>query len=427
MSLDPNNPLEFVEWRSRYSSFWDDGSYLSDEAWSEFPPRRLFGQYTSSVMRSLLEEADNASLIGRRVRSISEVAGCNKFVVHYDCGVSELFDKVILCVGHLPASPLFGADRTRYYPSPYIDNCIPERALVGIIGSRLTAIDAVLALKETGHAGNVVMASRSGKLPKVIDPQRPPYDSGAFLKCLLADPGISVESLIELHRMEIERVAGGSDALRKQALDPITDAVSLRATLDGLGKGNDWQSVLLASYSVVDKLWRTLNDSDKAVFLQQYYGLWMTYLAAFPATSARRLLDEMEQGRLSLSGELVKIEPTDHGFDLIKKDGSKQFVEYLIDGRGVGYGYDELNRDPLFGALLQQGLVDIHPHGGLKVNRTTYEAIGSGGRVTQNFHVIGDLTKGEFLATTDVGRCVAHSVLLADAIVQQRSSGLSSR
>ncbi|MCG1042380.1 FAD/NAD(P)-binding protein [Mycetohabitans sp. B8] len=218
MSVDPDNPLEFVQWRSHYQAFWDDGSYTGDDAWSEFPPRRLFGQYASSVMHRLLNGASNASLVKRRVCSVSEVAGCNKLVVQYDSGESELFDKVILCVGHLPVSPLFSADHARYRPSPYVSLDVPPHASVGIIGSTLTAIDAVLALKESGHVGNVTMMSRSGKLPKVIDLRPPSYDSQAFLKCLQADPRTSSKSLIEMHRMEIERVAGGPAALRKQAL-----------------------------------------------------------------------------------------------------------------------------------------------------------------------------------------------------------------
>lgn len=421
MGLDPNNPLEFVQWRSRYQSLWDDATYPTDEVWSDFPPRRLFGQYVSSVMGQLLNGAENASLIKKRVSSISEVAGCNRFVVQYDSGESELFDKVVVCIGHLPLSPLFGSEYTRYYPSPYIDNGIPDRACVGVVGSRLTAIDAVLGLKEMGHVGDVVMISRSGKLPKVIDLQRPAYEPQAFLKCLLSEPVASLETLIELHRREIERVASSSNEVLKKSLSPIMDAADLRATLDGLGKGNDWQNVLLASYGIVDRLWYVLSDSDKEVFLQKYYGLWMTYLAAFPPLSARRLLAEMDQGRLSLSGGLARIEPLSYGFDLFKDDGSKMFVDYLIDGRGVGYNYDDLRLDPLVGSLLQQGLVDVHPHGGLKVDRTTYEAIGKNGTPIQNFHIFGDLTKGEFLATTDVGRCVAHSSLLADAVIRKAS------
>lgn len=35
--------------------------------------------------------------------------------------------------------------------------------------------------------------------------------------------------------------------------------------------------------------------------------------------------------------------------------------------------------------------------------------------------VLGNLTKGEFLATTDVGRCVAHSVRLAGTIAWPRA------
>ena len=53
------------------------------------------------------------------------------------------------------------------YPTSTMVRNIPITASVCILGTGLSAIDAVLSLVEAGHQGKIIMASRNGRLPSV--------------------------------------------------------------------------------------------------------------------------------------------------------------------------------------------------------------------------------------------------------------------
>ncbi|KKC44638.1 MULTISPECIES: FAD/NAD(P)-binding protein [Acinetobacter] len=408
MSLDPSNPLEFCEWRSSHESFWNDGSY-NQNAWSEFPPRRLFGEYVSSLMQKLLLDRPSSHLIKKKVVSIHEIKGPNKFFVEYDDGVTELFDKVILCLGHSPLKPLFDEHYDKYKHSPYELKSIPSYSKVGIIGTRLTAIDAVLALREQGHKGEIFLASRSGMLPKVFHEKKKEYDSKKFISHLLSLKSPTLSEIIDLHKAEIMQLMSIDEDSLKALLFSVDSKESFNKELDLLGINSEWQSVLLASYCVVDQLWQKLTEDDKNTFLNKYYGIWMTYLAAYPEQSAKIINNMMNSNnQLHLIGGVQDFNIDNDKCFISLENGKNIDVDYLIDGRGVGYTLEDFCYSPLLKSLIDNRLVEPHPNGGLKVDINSYEANTHEG-IIKNLHIIGDLTKGVFLSTTDVGRCVDHS------------------
>lgn len=417
MSINPNNLREFVEWRARNQFFWQDGSFDEAQAWSEFPPRRLFGTYVEQQFQNTLNNAPHAEFVKTSVVCVTPIASGGKFIVEFENRTKELFDNVVICIGHAPKAPFFPSAPSNFYHTPYQKLQIPINATVGIIGSRLTAIDAALALQEKGHTGKIFMISRSGKLPKVIAKHHG-YDYGQFTDYLLKETNHTLDSLITIHKREIERVSGNTIDWAAITQIQATKSKDLENEIINCANGNHlWQSVLLASYNVIDKLWSNLNPSEKARFMSDFYGTWMTYLAAFPAFSARKILAMMKSAQLRILSELKGVETTEQGFSIYHGDNSCLNVDYLIDGRGVGYGEADLKKLPLLKNMFANGAIKPHAFGGLAINPSTFQAISNSGREVNGLYIVGDLTKGEFLATTDVVRNVAHCVAATSAIL----------
>ncbi|ANJ57706.1 hypothetical protein PMA3_22100 [Pseudomonas silesiensis] len=419
MSINPNNPLEFVEWRAKNQSLWWEASINYEQAWSDFPPRKLFGMYVGHQLQNALDNAMHAELINASVTCVTPIRSGGKFIVEFDNGTNELFDKVIICIGHAPKAPLLSNTSKKLFHSPYQDMDIPGDATVGIIGTRLTAIDAVLALQENGHTGKIIMASRAGKLPKIIA-EHSGYDSSAFLTALLDEQTQTLESILALHKKELDIVTNHRIDWNGFGQTDATQAEELDQELKSCSQCNHlWQSVLLASYTIVDKLWTKLSTEDKATFMTKYHGPWMTYLAAFPAFSAARILQLMECQQLQIFSNLRGIEATDLSFDIYHGQNNCLSVDYLIDGRGVGYEEADLKQLPLLKNMLANGSITTHSLGGISINTLTYQALSSRRSEVTGLFIVGDLTKGEFLATTDVVRNVMHSVAAASAILSR--------
>lgn len=419
MSLNPENPLEFVEWRAKNQSLWQAASLEENQAWSEFPQRRLFGIYVEHQLQNALNNAPYAELINTAVTCVTPIKSVKKFTVEFENGTEEIFDKVIVCIGHAPKSPLLSSTSKKLLRSPYQGLKIPADATVGIIGSRLTAIDAVLALQEKGHTGKIFMVSRAGKLPKVIA-EHSGYDAEAFIAALLDEKTQTLESILAIHKKELDKVTNHLIDWNALLHAGPTKAEELEQELHNCSEGNHlWQSVLLASYTVVDKLWSKLSDDDKATFMTRYYGPWMTYLAAFPAFSATRILQLMKAEQLHIFSDLQGIEATESSFEIYHGQSECLCVEYLIDGRGAGYDEADLKELPVLRNMLVNGTISTHPLGGVSINPLTYQALSRRGDEVPGLFFVGDMTKGEFLATTDVVRSVMHGVAATSAILSR--------
>lgn len=419
MSINPNNPLEFVEWRAKNQSLWKDALANEEHAWSEFPPRRLFGIYVNHQLQNALDNAPFAELINTSVLSITPIKSVEKFTVEFANGTKEIFDQVIICIGHAPKAPLLSSTSKKFLRTPYQDMNIPTEATVGIIGSRLTAIDAALALQEKGHTGKIAMVSRAGKLPKVIA-EHSGYDPSHFIETLLDEKNQTLDSILTLHKKELDKVTNHLIDWSALAKSGATHREDLEQEISSCSQGNHlWQSVLLASYSIVDKLWTRLSDQEKTTFMSKYYGPWMTYLAAFPALSATRILQFMKHRQLEIYSDLQGIETTESSFDIYHGKNQCLNVEYLIDGRGVGYEVNDLKELPLLKNMLANGSITPHPLGGVAISARTHQAISNRHSEVPGLYIVGDLTKGEFLATTDVVRNVVHSVAVTSAILSR--------
>src|SRR5262249_44183330 len=137
------------------------------------------------------------------------------------------------------------------------------------------------------------------------------------------------------------------------------------------------------------------------------------------AITARRLLDTMDSGQLTVRAGLTAIEPAGTRYRMSFADGHRLDADAVINATGPGYGPDSLAANPLTAQLVRTGAAVPHRHGGIAVDLDTLAVTDTRGRSGKGFYAIGDLTRGDFLATNALENNVRQSVQLAEVVTRQ--------
>ncbi|HEX6467908.1 MAG TPA: FAD/NAD(P)-binding protein [Streptosporangiaceae bacterium] len=418
MSLAPDDKREFARW-------WA-GRGEAAGALDDYPPRRLFGDYAKAVLAETLRTARAA---GQRVELSTEravalwPAGAGGWCCRFSSGRSAAYHAVVLALGHLPSRRYGPAEGgPSFLGSPWGPLDVPAGHTVGIVGTRLTGIDAALALRERGHTGRIVMASRSGRLPGVKGRVVPPR-----LRLLPEFVGghrtgtATLRQVAEVIGREIESAEERPIDWTAVLHPPPTTPAELRRDLESAD--SPAQSVLAAIVRWVPELWRILDLRGRDLFMSSYLSLWAGRIASFPAITAGRLLAMMDSGQLTVRGALATVEPAGARHRMRFDDGRRLDADVIINATGPGYGPGSLAANPLTAHLLRTGLAAPHRHGGIEVDLRTLEATDARGRLAKGLYVIGDLTRGEFLATNAVENTVRQSVQLAEVVTRRLAHG----
>lgn len=162
MSADINRPDQFVQWLAARG--------IAARNWAQsFVSRSLYGAYLSELLEGTLKA--NPDLEIRFIRG--EVKSLMKkhlgWIVAHDGGAVNA-DLVALATGNDLPPPIapHHAQKLRKYISddPWAAHDVEKSCDVLILGSGLTAIDAVIGLKDRGHVGKIHLLSRHGLLPQ---------------------------------------------------------------------------------------------------------------------------------------------------------------------------------------------------------------------------------------------------------------------
>lgn len=418
MSLHSSDKGEFATWRAERGLGTDD-----------YPPRRLFGQYTRWVLSEVLRSAGQSVRLTREPVVAARRDGQGRWRCRFASGRVASYDRVVLALGHLPStrySPHEGGPR--FLSDPWGDLALPPNARVGVIGTRLTGVDVALALRERDHRGPVLLASRSGWLPSVkgrVESYRLAHLPG-FVAERQHDPGgTSLEAVAEVIGREVEDAEGGPVRWMRALHPPPSSPEGLRAELAEVASNRvvGWQSVLAAIVPWVPALWRLLDDESRERLMTRYVGIWAVRIASFPAVSARRLLAMMDEGRLAVRAGLRAVVPDGDGFRMCFGDGTAVPVDVVVNATGPGYGRGSLEEVALTRDLLRSGAVVPHRFGGIPVDEHTFEALDADGAAMPGLHVVGDLTRGVWLATNAVENSVRQAADLAAVVAGDLVSG----
>jgi uncharacterized NAD(P)/FAD-binding protein YdhS len=181
MSAFADDPGHFVRWLDR------QGVPGAKEA---FVPRKLFGEYLRDTLSSRACPGRTADVVEVLQEEVVDIGPGTVYAdVFLSSGRSLRAEAVVLALGIVP--PRFpdcvvgpgASDRCLSSPwEPAALARIGPSETVTLVGTGLSAVDVLLALREDGHRGPVHAISRHGLLPQV-HAARSPCDPGLTQRC----------------------------------------------------------------------------------------------------------------------------------------------------------------------------------------------------------------------------------------------------
>ncbi|MGB8833610.1 MAG: FAD/NAD(P)-binding protein [Candidatus Sulfotelmatobacter sp.] len=372
MSGRADEPLHFLRWGQRY--------YSADVQPGDYVPRRVYGQYVESLLREA-GESNPGRLEWKRDEAIAITPIDGKAEISLRSGGRVIADKVVLALGNFPpADPKFPGriePGSRYVSNPWAANALNCTELdeeVLLVGSGLTGVDVVIALRERGFEGKVHMLSRHGLLPqqhKATDPWPAFWDN--------TSPRTS-RGMLRLIREQVR---------------------------DAAQRNSDWRAVIDSVRPFAQKIWSSLPLKERKRFLRHMRAYWDTHRHRVAPQIGKMLTTETAEGRLKThAGRITEYR---EGADCVevsyceRHSGElrKLFVHRVINCTGPDAEIRRID-DPLLKDLLSQSLVKPDA---LSLGLETSEEgalIGADGTPSDLLYTIGPLRKGSLWETVAV-------------------------
>lgn len=419
-----DRPGDFFNWLGANKDLWKTRfpDFVLEE--QSYASRPLFGMYLQAKMAWIVKQAlaKNVRIIQIDAEAKDVALVGNSYVTKTDCSLSLTSDYVFFFCGTLPAKPSDCASKSdRILSNPYpvsdLRYKIPSEAHVGIVGARLSCIDAVIGLIENGHRGKISIHSRSGYFPSVRGTQgriTPKLLTASHIDAWVSLKGkLKLRDIVQLVMQEISLI---SDHVIHTAFQLPTPPSDLHAYLTDeihlAQEARPWQAVLYSTNVIIDKLWFALDDEDKAEFLNKYFSAFMSYRVSIPVENAKKILSYLESGQLSFHAGDIDVSLSADDLPMISSksnsDATPKTFDYLIEATGSPRSVHELDSD-LIGNLLERGVAAPHKFGGIVVDPLTYQIVNTSGIANRSLYAIGELTTGTFFFTSALDINARHA------------------
>lgn len=246
-----------------------------------------------------------------------------------------------------------------------------------VLGTALSALDALASLEEAGWPGRVVLISRDGRFPAAHD------ETGRRLSQI---PAPDPDSGLKRRFMALLRAA--------------------RA------QGAPWQAAVDALRLELPVLWRATSDVEKARLAARWGDAWNRIRHRAPPESLNRAARWIAAGRAEVTAACVEA-VTDRGVHLRLRDGTARTLgaDLVIEARGLAAQHRD---NPLLARLVDDGVAAPGPLGwGLAADTQGVIARAPFGTITG----IGPVLLGATFETTAALEIRAQAAALARRIV----------
>lgn len=342
MGLWAHDPLHFLHWLQAQGYTVSLGTFL---------PRQLYGDYLQEQLNTALALPGTARIFlhADEVTQITPQEAMPGARTGFDVYTSKAHFNVSHCVlalGNFAPAPLSIASpafykRSRYFSNPWkkqaVQNLSPDAPIL-LLGSGLTAVDVVLALKKQGHQGVIHLLSRHGVLPLAIE--KPTEPSPVFT----LTPGDRLQTLWRQVSQQLRLLSPHQppSSAHMQAV-----AMGLRPHFSGL--------------------WQGLSEREQRQFLRHLHHFWSQARHCLPSEVSHFLQSLLQAKRLRLlAGKALDLTDSPEGVSLLyRKRGADQTlvlngIERVINCTGPSLDYHRVSSQ-LMQQLISDGIIYCHP------------------------------------------------------------------
>ena len=392
MSAYPDDPDHFLRWAQLHQSQLLNPPWVTRIDAGTFIPRRFYGDYLHDVLNEAEALAQPDVRLYRLVdKALRLQEKANGIQVSLESGLQVQADRVVFAAGNFPpgnprlADPGF-YDSPRYHGNPWatavISDLLHTKACL-LVGSGLTMVDWVMALRDANYGGTIHVVSRRGLWPQAH-------------AAILPWEG-------ELKLGDTPSVLALLRVVRRAIRDT----------------GADWRVVIDSLRPRVQGIWQGFSVKDRRRFLRHLRPYWDCHRHRLAPVIAQQLQLEQDAGRLYRhvgrvlayqegEGGTVKVTLQRRG----QSDLENFHVNAVLNCSGSESDYRNLE-SPFVRTLLDDGL--IRPDAlSLGLDATPQGAvINHQGQPSAWFHTLGPPLKGILWETTAVPEIRVQALNLA--------------
>ncbi len=238
---------------------------------ADFVPRRMFGLYLDTLFKHAEEQFAVNGII-------ADVKTCERSETGFVINGLEEYDAVVQCTGNVvPLGPRAANDIAGYFPDPWAiqEQDVQNAQSIALVGTGLTAVDAILTLRSYGYDGIITMISRRSLLPAVHVPPaswpRSPLSAD--------DAGKPLSHLLGMLRVHIREAAA---------------------------QNLPWQAVIDSLRPVTNILWQGMDEVQRKRFGRHLMTLWNVHRHRMAPTIAAEIEMLRQTGRLAFLRDSVR-------------------------------------------------------------------------------------------------------------------------
>ncbi|MFY9950465.1 MAG: FAD/NAD(P)-binding protein [Candidatus Sulfotelmatobacter sp.] len=361
-----------------------------------FPPRSIYGAYVGSVLEATLNKLgrERFQWIRDEARSLHRQDG--RLGVQTNLGAELLASVVVLATGNFPPAnprlPGLKASASLYFQFAWAKNVLEDLPTTGsilLLGSGLTSVDLIMALKSKGFRGVIHVLSHKGLFPRPRRQQRPDEPWPLFWD---ETSPRTMRGLLRLVRNQVRAAAA---------------------------KGINWRAVIDSLRPATQEIWRSLPIEEQKRFVRHLRAYWDVHRHRVAPEIADLLDDMKSDGAVRLhTGTATRYCEVDnkahvHYWDRETRSQKRLPVDRVINCSGSETDCRRID-ESFITSLVVQGFarpdrlflgVDVNEHGAL---------IDYKGTPSHRLYAIGPVRKGCFWETTAVPEIRVQAAALAE-------------